>query len=245
MPDSEPHAYTLTTGDIHIFADCELPAWVHEATHALDYANPNSPLSSSSAAISARSLMKRSHPRDFRPRQTTTTTTDFSGGWLPAIQADTCVPDTYSQTNAIEDFAQIGVLKIYALTHNGTLPAGFDATCMQNQLAFVDSLPQFDAKVMFGNTCDYDTTGERGGVQTGGGVKHDQPPSPLNPSFISPYNNSKTVSGPSSGGGVSNVAAADNSSSKQNSSASSLGVKPTSLAFTIGTMGMVMLLALV
>ncbi|KAF7375646.1 Conidiation-specific protein 13 [Mycena sanguinolenta] len=38
LTDSSPHAYTLTTGDTHFFADCEMETWVHEITHAYDFA---------------------------------------------------------------------------------------------------------------------------------------------------------------------------------------------------------------
>ncbi|KAG6917845.1 hypothetical protein DXG01_000750 [Tephrocybe rancida] len=38
-PDKETHAYTLTSGDIHMFGDPEADTWVHEATHAFDWAS--------------------------------------------------------------------------------------------------------------------------------------------------------------------------------------------------------------
>ncbi|KAG6854180.1 hypothetical protein C0991_009832 [Blastosporella zonata] len=43
-PDVETHAYTLTSGDIHMFGDTEVNTWVHEAAHAFDWAT-GSPLS--------------------------------------------------------------------------------------------------------------------------------------------------------------------------------------------------------
>ncbi|KAJ6468661.1 hypothetical protein C8R47DRAFT_1151277 [Mycena vitilis] len=35
---SSPRAYTLTTGDSHFFGDCRMDIWVHEMTHAFDFA---------------------------------------------------------------------------------------------------------------------------------------------------------------------------------------------------------------
>ncbi|KAJ6543560.1 hypothetical protein DFH09DRAFT_1390735 [Mycena vulgaris] len=41
---TEPHAYTLTNGDIHLFGDCAMDTWVHEASHSFDFgtADPHS-----------------------------------------------------------------------------------------------------------------------------------------------------------------------------------------------------------
>ncbi|KAJ7577637.1 hypothetical protein C8J56DRAFT_365412 [Mycena floridula] len=125
LSDSAPHAYTLTTGDIHMFAFTEMDTWIHEAAHAYDYAT-STPVSG---------------------------TTD----WLQALASDSCVPDEYSQTNAIEDFAQVTVLKMFALTHGGNYPPGYSTDCMKNQLAFVNSHAMFDPKTLFGDTCDLST----------------------------------------------------------------------------------------
>ncbi|KAG6887490.1 hypothetical protein C0995_014907 [Termitomyces sp. Mi166 len=38
-PDVETHAYTLTSGDIHMFGDPQVDTWVHEAAHAYDWAS--------------------------------------------------------------------------------------------------------------------------------------------------------------------------------------------------------------
>ncbi|KAG6877957.1 hypothetical protein C0993_001575 [Termitomyces sp. T159_Od127] len=38
-PDVETHAYTLTSGDIHMFGDTQVDTWVHEAAHAYDWAS--------------------------------------------------------------------------------------------------------------------------------------------------------------------------------------------------------------
>lgn len=45
-PAPAKHAYTLVTGDIHIFGEPEVDAWVHEAGHAYDWAS-GTPLSGS------------------------------------------------------------------------------------------------------------------------------------------------------------------------------------------------------
>ncbi|KAJ7680051.1 hypothetical protein B0H17DRAFT_943512 [Mycena rosella] len=121
LNDTEPNAYTLFNGDIHFFGDCAMDTWVHEMTHAFDFASPT-PQSNSS-------------------------------DWAAALAGDSCVPDDYSLTNRVEDFAQVGVLKTYILLHGGTLPPGFVVDCMANQLAFVDSLALYDPGPLFGNTC--------------------------------------------------------------------------------------------
>jgi len=206
VPDSVPHAYTLTTGDIHMFSNTALDTWIHEATHALDYANPATPLSASE-------------------------------GWLSAVAADSCVPDTYSQTNAIEDLAQIGVLKVYALANGGQLPPNFDNVCMKNQLAFVDSLPQFNATTLFGNTCDIDASAEIGGVTTGNGAKHITPPVNLENNIASPFPNSNTTASPSgfrkvpiSSSGTDPAVSAGNDPSKQKSAATQIPSQKGSFA---------------
>ncbi|KAF5365295.1 hypothetical protein D9758_005477 [Tetrapyrgos nigripes] len=119
----DPRAYTLKSGDIHLFGDTGVNIWVHESMHAYDFAQDiNNPLSSSQ-------------------------------GWQDAVRADSCVPDNYSATNAVEDFAQFGVIKMYALANQGTLPQGMQPECMYNQLRFMDQLPLFNATTLFGNTC--------------------------------------------------------------------------------------------
>jgi len=37
-PDDKTHAYTLTSGDLHMFGDTQVDSWVHEAAHAYDWA---------------------------------------------------------------------------------------------------------------------------------------------------------------------------------------------------------------
>ncbi|KAF7311816.1 Conidiation-specific protein 13 [Mycena indigotica] len=106
------------------FGDCTMNVWIHEMTHALDMADPGSAGWQSSAI-----------------------------GWSNALAADTCVPDTYSQTNAIEDFAQVSVLLIYKLL-NGGLPPGFYEDCMKHQLAYLSAMtPYNDSSLLFGNDC--------------------------------------------------------------------------------------------
>lgn len=141
MSDVEAHAYTLTTGDTHFFGDCAVDSWVHEMTHAYDFAE--------------------AEPQSSWP------------GWAEALAADSCVPDVYSQTNEIEDFAQISVMKIYMLLHSGSLPPGFTADCLSNQLAFVDALPLYNAVTLFGNTCAI--------LDTSPLARHTRPPATLDP----------------------------------------------------------------
>ncbi|KAF7311793.1 hypothetical protein MIND_00189800 [Mycena indigotica] len=139
----EARAYTVESGDIHFFGECELDTWVHESTHAYDFANPNAWQSSAE-------------------------------GWAQAIDADTCVPDLYSQTNIIEDFAQLSVIMIYTLLHSGSLPPGFSAGCMQHQLNFMSALDAYVPGVLFGNNCNI--------IDNGPTARHTESPATLDPS---------------------------------------------------------------
>ncbi|PVH81609.1 hypothetical protein DL98DRAFT_587225 [Cadophora sp. DSE1049] len=55
--------------------------------------------------------------------------------WLDAIRQNTCVTDNYANTNAIEDFAQIGVVSLFANVNPGGLDPAFGWTwhCFLNQ----------------------------------------------------------------------------------------------------------------
>jgi len=57
--------------------------------------------------------------------------------WLNDINEDTCVPDPYSQTNAVEDFAQVLVTWTYYVVSNNITNA---PSCMFNQLQYLSSL---------------------------------------------------------------------------------------------------------
>ncbi|KAJ7471098.1 hypothetical protein FB451DRAFT_327034 [Mycena latifolia] len=96
-----------------------------------------------------------------------------SSKWAAALAADTCVPDEYSLTNAVEDFAQVGVIKIYMLLHSGVLPLFFSADCMANQLAFLDALKLYDPEPLFGNSCNITGVGPP--------ARHNTPPATLDP----------------------------------------------------------------
>jgi hypothetical protein len=52
-----------------------------------------------------------------------------------------------------QDFAQMSVMKIYMLLHDGHLPPGFRADCMSHQLDFMATLALYEAPSLFGNTC--------------------------------------------------------------------------------------------
>lgn len=75
--------------------------------------------------------------------------------WANAVGADSCVPDTYALSNVQEDFAQVGVVKVYMMLNQGNLPAGFEAACMQNQLNFVNNLPLFNPTTFFADNCSF------------------------------------------------------------------------------------------
>ncbi|KAJ7278227.1 hypothetical protein C8J57DRAFT_1060162 [Mycena rebaudengoi] len=89
------------------------------------------------------------HAYDFFPGESQSSSAD----WSAAIQSDSCVPDSYSLTNQVEDFAQMGVMTTYMLLHDGQLPPGFDPNCMSNQFNFMAALPLFNPQSLFGNTC--------------------------------------------------------------------------------------------
>ncbi|KAF5320659.1 hypothetical protein D9758_018217 [Tetrapyrgos nigripes] len=144
LPGDEARAYTLRSGDVHIFGDAGVNIWVHESMHAYDF-----------------TILVPHHPLS-----------DYSV-WKRAIQADSCVPDDYSATNAVEDFAQMGVIKMYTLANNGALPEGMQAECMSNQLKFMDGVPLFNTTTLFGNTCFAD-------YGDNFGSKHSVPPPVLN-----------------------------------------------------------------
>ncbi|KAJ7053591.1 hypothetical protein C8F01DRAFT_1260570 [Mycena amicta] len=125
--DTMPRAYTeLYSGEIHLLGDCQLDTWVHEATHAFDYA----PTSAESAPISDNTA------------------------WQTAIQSDTCTTDNYALTNRVEDFAQISVTLIYTLLHSNNPPPGLELACMQNQISFLRNRPEYNPETLFGNRCD-------------------------------------------------------------------------------------------
>ncbi|KAJ7682273.1 hypothetical protein DFH06DRAFT_1075906 [Mycena polygramma] len=75
--------------------------------------------------------------------------------WIQAVGNDTCVPDTYAQTNLVEDLAQMSVVEVYRLLNNA-LPPGLSADCMSHQLAYLQSLPLYNATTLFGNTCAFE-----------------------------------------------------------------------------------------
>ncbi|KAJ7112815.1 hypothetical protein C8R43DRAFT_903486 [Mycena crocata] len=123
--EADAHAYTRTgTGDIRLFGDCEMNLWVHEVW------------------IWTRSIILS--PADLH---------SSTREWEAALEADSCVPDDYAVTTATEDFAEVGVVKIYMLLHSGSMPPGLTANCMSKQLAFMDTLSLFHPEALFGNTC--------------------------------------------------------------------------------------------
>ncbi|KAJ7615342.1 hypothetical protein FB45DRAFT_801789 [Roridomyces roridus] len=100
-----------------------------------------------------------------------------SAAWESALTDDSCASDDYSLTNRAEDFAQLSVLKVYMLLHSGVLPQPFKSACMENQLAFISSLPVYsDTTSLFGNTCEIPD-----GAQ---GVRHSTPPAVLDESRV-------------------------------------------------------------
>ncbi|KAF7327087.1 hypothetical protein MKEN_00284500 [Mycena kentingensis (nom. inval.)] len=60
----------------------------------------------------------------------------------------------FNHSSARQDFAQISATFIYTLLHSSTLPPGMELACMQNQINFMRSLPQFNPLTLFGNRCD-------------------------------------------------------------------------------------------
>ncbi|KAF9016379.1 hypothetical protein BDZ89DRAFT_1075675 [Hymenopellis radicata] len=72
------------------------------------------------------------------------------GTFSAAVDADTCVPDTYAVTSIVEDFAQLSVIIVYALANNYTLPAGYKADCMAHQIYYILGLPAYEPATLFG-----------------------------------------------------------------------------------------------
>ncbi|KAJ7765931.1 hypothetical protein DFH07DRAFT_955597 [Mycena maculata] len=92
-------------------------------------------------------------------------------GWAAAIAADSCVPDNYSLTNRVEDFAQVSVLKVYSLLYGGNLPPG--------------TFELYNPGPLFGNNCDI--------VDNGPPASHTEPPAVLHPSqFLILFSESDT-----------------------------------------------------
>ncbi|KAJ7167665.1 hypothetical protein C8R46DRAFT_898687 [Mycena filopes] len=126
MPDTSAHAYTFpTSGEIHFFGICSQRTWIHESTHAADGA-----LGITQGGVN-------------------------STAWAQAVGKDTCVPDTYAQTNLVEDLAQMSVVEVYRLLNNA-LPPGLSAGCMSHQLAYLATLPLYNVSTLFGNTCAFE-----------------------------------------------------------------------------------------
>ncbi|KAJ6610409.1 hypothetical protein B0H10DRAFT_2225049 [Mycena sp. CBHHK59/15] len=112
-------------GEIHFFGICSQRTWIHESTHAVDGALG---ITQSGAADTL---------------------------WAQAAGNDTCVPDTYAQSNLVEDLAQMSVVEVYRLLNN-ELPPGMSADCMSHQLAYLSSLPLYDANTLLGDTCAFE-----------------------------------------------------------------------------------------
>ncbi|EIM86333.1 uncharacterized protein STEHIDRAFT_157835 [Stereum hirsutum FP-91666 SS1] len=74
--------------------------------------------------------------------------------WINAVDGDSCVPDSYAQSNYVEDFAQVSVLQVYQ-QYFGELPTPYTADCMQNQLAYMKNLSLYANDTLFGETCAF------------------------------------------------------------------------------------------
>ncbi|EJD43987.1 hypothetical protein AURDEDRAFT_114493 [Auricularia subglabra TFB-10046 SS5] len=72
--------------------------------------------------------------------------------FLNAINADSCVPDDYSNTNNVEDYTQVGVLSMYEIVNPGGLdPIGANWRCLVNQKNALDGFQRSD--MIPGGTC--------------------------------------------------------------------------------------------
>lgn len=58
----------------------------------------------------------------------------------------------------------MSVLKVFSLIY-GSLPMGWDASCMSNQLAFLDTLPLYDKNTLFASTCATPITAQSSSLQ--------------------------------------------------------------------------------
>ena len=85
----------------------------------------------------------------------------FSNGqtWADAIAKDSCVPDTYSDNNPTEDFAQVGTYLNYQLNGHNVDYTGKSATCFDNQL---DAAKSFMGPLMQPNGTCFNAPGKDG-----------------------------------------------------------------------------------
>ncbi|EWC47256.1 hypothetical protein DRE_03375 [Drechslerella stenobrocha 248] len=91
-------------GDIVFSGNCDTPSiFIHETAHQLDAMLD--PANSESG----------------------------SQNWRDALAADSCVPDSYANTNEVEDFAQVTVVALYQVIR-GTVPVSEDPGCFASQL---------------------------------------------------------------------------------------------------------------
>ncbi|KAK0199405.1 hypothetical protein DFS33DRAFT_1368039 [Desarmillaria ectypa] len=88
LGDTSTHAYTLTNGDIHLFGDSAIETGLHEVRTRV-----------SSFCYGITEYVEQSmHSFDFASG----TSVSSSSKWLDAIGNDSCAPDGYSLTNAVE-----------------------------------------------------------------------------------------------------------------------------------------------
>jgi len=126
-----PRAYTLTSGDIHVFGDLEVDSWVHESGHAYDWST-GTPYSNSSAWSSAIA----------------------NDTCIPDTYSSTGVNENLAQHFVLKIYALLH--PDAGASGGGALPPGWNPQCMQHQLAYIDALPVFKeltADQMFGGSC--------------------------------------------------------------------------------------------
>ena len=75
-----------------------------------------------------------------------------SQAWKSALAADSCVPDSYANTNAVEDFAQVTVVALYK-SIRGTIPTPSRPGCFSHQLNRVTN--KYQTKYLkYGGVCN-------------------------------------------------------------------------------------------
>ncbi|KAK6333836.1 hypothetical protein TWF730_004019 [Orbilia blumenaviensis] len=124
VPDDSCSALAYTDrGDILFKGNCKTPSvWIHETGHQMD------------------AMLKPSDAES------------GSQAWKTALSKDSCVPDSYANVNAIEDFAQVTVIALFKVIR-GFIPKPSDPGCFNNQLNRI--LDKYRAKyLIYGGICE-------------------------------------------------------------------------------------------
>ncbi|KAF3913461.1 hypothetical protein AA313_de0203720 [Arthrobotrys entomopaga] len=124
VPQSSCSALSYTNlGDTVYYGNCNTPSvWIHETGHQMD------------------AMLKPASAES------------GTQAWKNAISADSCVPDSYANTNDVEDFAQVTVVALYKSLH-GSIPTHPHPGCFSHQLNLL--LNKYKARYLtYGGMCN-------------------------------------------------------------------------------------------